>query len=123
MKNQVLISRFFPKKLGENSADFSRNQKENRTVSRSFFFEKAKISAITNVRNFGFYQASNENVYLTKGNKEKQEKIITYSLFYWSFGSCSCKKILKKQVQIRFKKSSKNKKKQSEPFPTLFLVL
>jgi len=55
------------------------------------FFEKAKIFTLTNVCNFGFYQASNGKVCLTKRNKEKQRKIITYSLFYWSFAAVHLK--------------------------------
>ena len=61
-------------------------------------FEKAKIFTLTNVYNFGFYQTSNEKVCLTKRNKEKQRKIITYSWFYWSFRSCSFKNINKTDI-------------------------
>ena len=103
LKNQELIRRFSPK----NQETFSRNQKENKTVSRSFFFEKTKIFTLTNVCNFAFYEASNGKICLTKQNKEKQRKIITYSLFYWSFRTCSFKNINKTCANNPVRQASK----------------
>jgi len=122
---QILEIRIFSWKIRSWSGDFP--EKIRRKIRRLFlesrrktgechvvFFEKAKIFTLTNVYNFGFYQTSNEKVCLTKRNKEKQGKIITYNLFYWSFRNCSFKNI-KKQVQIGFKKPSKYRNRTEQP--------
>ncbi len=72
MKKQELILRFSSKNQERNQETFSRNDKENRAVSRTFF-EKARIFTLTNVYNFGFYQTRNEKLCLITGSKEKQK--------------------------------------------------
>jgi hypothetical protein len=103
---QILENRSFSWKIRIWSRDFS--QKIRRKTRRVFleikrktgdchvvFFKKAKIFTLTNVCNFGFHQTNNEKVCLTKRNKAKQRKLITCSLLYWSFRSCSFKNINK----------------------------
>jgi len=55
---------FLQKNQEENQGNFLESRRKT-GVLRSIF-EKAKIFALTNVCNFGFYQASNEKICLTK---------------------------------------------------------
>jgi hypothetical protein len=99
VKKQELIRRFSPKNQERNQETFCRNQKENRTVTY-FFFGKARIPLSQMFKISVFNKQVMKRSVLLSGTK-KNRKIITYSLFYCSFRSCSLKN-LNKTGTIRF---------------------